>query len=193
MRILLKLALSLLTIMPLFAGTARAEQYHFDKLHTQILFFVDHLGFSKSHGEFLKFDGGFDFNPRHISNSSVQIVIHTDGLNMNDERWDKRMKSADYFDVEKYPTMTFRSTSVTPTGDKTFDIHGNLTMLGATHPLVVHTRFNKAGANLKSGNHIAGFSAEASLQRSQWGMKHGIPFIGDEVGIRIEVEGIFER
>jgi len=189
----MKSALPLLVAAFLFADTARAEQYHFDKLHTQVLFFVDHLGFSKSHGEFLKFDGGFDFNPRHISKSSVQIVIHTDGLNMNDERWNKRLKSADYFNVEKYPTMKFRSTGITPIGDKTFDINGDLTMLGATHPVVVHTRFNKAGANLKSGNHIAGFSAVATLQRSQWGMKHGIPFIGDEVEIRIEVEGIFER
>jgi len=173
--------------------TAWAQQYHFDKVHTQVLFFVDHLGFSKSQGEFLRFDGGFDFSESNFAASSVHVVIYTDSLDMDNERWNQRMKSHEYFDVAKFPTMEFRSTRVVPTGAKTFDIHGDLTMLGVTQPMVINTRFNKAGAQLRTGDQIAGFSATASLLRSKWGMKRGIPFVGDEVEIRIEVEGIFER
>ncbi len=173
--------------------SGRAEQYLFDTVHTQILFFVSHLGFAKSQGEFLQFSGGFDFNPGDFSKSRAEVIIQADSLDMEHEKWNQHMKSKDYFHVKKYPTLVFRSTKVVPTGPKTFDLHGDLTMLGNTHPVVINTTFNKSGPHPKSGEHVAGFSATASLLRSRWGMKRGVPFLGDEVEIRIEVEGIFQR
>ncbi len=173
--------------------TARAELYTFDTAHTQILFFVSHLGFSKSQGEFLRFSGGFDFNPNDFSKSNAEVIIQAKSLDMDDEKWNQHMKSEDYFHVEKYPTLVFRSTKVVPTSDTTFDLHGDLTMLGNTHPVIIKTKFNKSGPHPKTGNQVAGFSATAELMRSQWGMKRGVPFVGDEVEIRIEVEGIFQR
>lgn len=185
--------LPVISCLTLFSPPINAQQYRFDTVHTQILFFVDHLGFSRSQGEFLDFDGGFEFSEGDIPAAKVAVTIQSDSIDMDDEKWNQHMKSEDYFNVEKYPTIEFHSTRVEPTGGKTFNIHGDLTMLGVTRPVVVSTRLNKTGANLKSGDYVAGFSATAFLQRSQWGMKTGIPFVGDEVEIRIEVEGIFQR
>lgn len=185
--------LPVISCLTLFSPPINAQQYRFDTVHTQILFFVDHLGFSRSQGEFLDFDGGFEFSEGDIPAAKVAVTIQSDSIDMDDEKWNQHMKSEDYFNVEKYPAIEFHSTRVEPTGGKTFNIHGDLTMLGVTRPVVVSTRLNKTGANLKSGDYVAGFSATAFLQRSQWGMKTGIPFVGDEVEIRIEVEGIFQR
>lgn len=182
-----------LVLLLFLSPASHAQQYRFDTVHTQILFFVDHLGFSKSQGEFLKFDGGFDFSRRDFSRSKVAVTIQADSLDMDDEKWNKHMKSKDYFHVEKFPAIEFHSTRVEATGENKFDIHGDLTMLGVSRPIVIHTRFNKTGVHLKTGDHVAGFSATASLQRSQWGMKRGIPFVGDDVELRIEVEGVFQR
>ena len=141
----------------------------------------------------MRFLGGFDFNPNDITQSSAQVTIQADSLDMDDEKWNKKMKSKDYFHVDKFPTLEFHSTKVVPTGDKTFDLYGELTMLGNTHPVIIKTTYNKSGAHPASGEHVAGFSATSSLLRSRWNMKRGIPFVGDEVEIRLEVEGNFQR
>jgi len=190
-KVAMRLILSAVCLGP--ALPARAELYSFDKLHTQILFFVNHLGFSNTSGRFLKFDGGFDFEKSDFNRSRVDVSIRTDSIEMDNDRWNTNLRGKDFLNVAKFPKITFRSTKITTTGEKTFDVLGDLTMLDATHPVVLHVTFNKAGAQLATGDYIAGFSATTSLKRSQWGMKYAIPFVGDEVDIRIEVEGSFRR
>ncbi|MCB1651533.1 MAG: polyisoprenoid-binding protein [Alphaproteobacteria bacterium] len=182
------LALGVLA-MPRLA-LAETERYDFDKVHTQILFFVDHLGFSKSHGKFLDFDGGFVFDREHPENSNIDVVIKTDGLDMDDEKWDEHLKGPDFFNVEKFPDMRFKSTSIAVTGDQTADVTGDLTLLGVTKPVTLHVVHNKSGKHPFGGKYISGFSATAHLNRSDFGMNYGVPAIGDEVQIRIEVEGV---
>lgn len=176
-----------LAVMP---GTAHAEaqKYEFDKAHTQIVFFADHLGFSKSSGKFLDFDGSFIFDESAPETSSVEVAVKTDSINMDMERWDEHLKNADFFNVQEFPAMIFKSTSVKLTGEKTADITGDLTLLGQTHPVVLHTVFNKAGAHPMTGKPVVGFSATAMLDRTQWGMTYGTPMMSPEVEIRIEVE-----
>lgn len=169
---------------------AAVESYTFDNPHTQILFFVNHLGFSTSHGEFLGYDGHFTFDTDHPENSAVEIAIKTDSLDMNDEKWDEHMKSADFFNVEKFPEMTFKSTGIAVTGENTADITGDLTLLGVTKPVTLHVTHNKSGKHPFGDKYISGFSATASLKRSDFGMNYGLPVIGDEVDLHIEVEGV---
>lgn len=164
--------------------------YEFDTVHTQVLFFVDHIGFSKSQGEFLEFDGGFNFVEGDWSQSSVEVDIDTNSITMNNGKWDAHMKNADFFDVEKFPTMTFSSTKVEPIDGKTGKVHGNLTILGVTKPVVLNATFNKAGIHPFSKRFVAGFSATTSVKRSDFGMTYGIPAIGDNIEIRLEVEGM---
>lgn len=178
----------------LFPGAARAglEQYSFDKAHTQIFFTVNHLGFSNSTGSFLEFDGGFAFDRTAPEKSSVNVTIETDSVEMNDEKWNDHLKNEDFFNVGKFSSMTFKSTGIEITGENTANITGELTLLGVTKPVTLATVLNKADKHPFGDKYVAGFSATGSLKRSEFGMNYGLPLVGDDVKIRIEVEGVRE-
>tara|TARA_B100001989_G_scaffold246381_2_gene217215 strand:+ start:779 stop:1402 length:624 start_codon:yes stop_codon:yes gene_type:complete len=180
------------TASPAFAEDTKTgpEHYEFDTVHTQIIFFVDHVGFSKSEGEFTDFGGHYILDRKNPENSSVEVTIDTASIDMDDEKWDAHMKNEDFFNVEKFPEMTFKSTGVNVTGDNTAEITGDLTLLGVTKPVTLNVTHNKSDKHPFSGKFVSGFSATANLKRSEFGMNYGLPAIGDDVEIRIEVEGI---
>ncbi len=182
----------LIASMLMMASSAKAEIeiYGFDKVHTQIIFFVSHLGFSISEGEFHDFDGTIEFNRHEPEKSKVEVVIQTSSIDMDDQKWDDHMKNEDFFNVEKFPTMTFKSTGVEVTGEKTAKITGNLTILETTKPVVLDATFINAGKHPFGEKYAAGFSATTKIKRSDFGMNYGLPNIGDDVDIRIEVEAI---
>ncbi len=188
----MKLFLTLIAATFLITSTAKAapQTYEFDKAHTQILFFIDHLGFSMSQGEFHDYDGEIIFDQEDPTNSSVEIEIQTDSIDMDDKKWDKHMKNEDFFDVKEYPTMTFKSTSIEKTGDNTANITGDLKILDITRPVTLNTTFNKADIHPFSKRYVAGFSATTDIKRSDFGMDYGLPGIGDDVEVRIEVEAM---
>tara|TARA_R110002095_G_scaffold178168_1_gene155499 strand:+ start:470 stop:1126 length:657 start_codon:yes stop_codon:yes gene_type:complete len=166
-----------------------AERYTFDKSHTQILFFVDHLGFSKSQGEFLDYDGYFVFDRTHPEKSNVDVTIKTASVDMDSDKWDEHLKSPDFFNAEAFPDMTFKSTAIKITGEKSADITGDLTLLGVTKPVVLKVTYNKSDKHPFSGKYVSGFSATAVVKRSEFGMNYGLPGVGDDVHLRLEVEG----
>lgn len=172
------------------ASTASAPRYTFDKAHTQIFFTVNHAGFSNSSGKFLEFDGGFNLDKQKPENSSVDVVIKTASINMDDTPWDDHLKGKDFFNVEKFPEMTFKSTKVELTGEKTANVTGDLTILGVTKPITLAVILNKAEVHPYIGKEAAGFSITGSLKRSDFGMTYGLPAVGDDVQLRIEVEGV---
>lgn len=179
-------------VLMLSPARAYAEQatYHFDKAHTQILFFVNHLGFSNSQGKFLDFDGHFVFDENDPESSSVEVVIQTDSIDMDDEAWDAHLKNEDFFNVAEFPVMVFKSTSVELTGENTANLTGDLTLLGVTRPVVLAATHNKSGKFPFGNKYVSGFSARGMLKRSDFGMDYGLPGVSDEVELRIEVEGI---
>jgi len=167
-----------------------ADRYYFDKVHTQILFFVDHLGFSKSQGEFLDYEGYFEFDPAKPQASKVQVTIKTASLDMDDTVWETKLLGSEFFKAKKFPNMVFTSTSIEVTGENTGKLKGNLTLLGKTNPVELDVIFNKAGIHPISKNYVAGFSATAQIKRSDFGMMYALPIVGDEVELRLEIEGI---
>lgn len=177
-----------------FTGAAQAEavKYVLDKPHTQILFSVNHLGFSNSIGKFADYDGFVNFDEATPANSAVDVTIKTASIDLDDAKWNEHMKNPDFFNVEKFPEMTFKSTKVEVTGDKTANITGDLTLLGVTKPVVLAAVFNQAGKHPMSGKSGVGFSATGSLKRSDFGMNYGLPMVGDDVKITIEVEAYAE-
>ena len=170
-------------------ATAAPERYVFDTAHTNILFFVSHLGFSRMQGEFKKFDGGFTFDPDTVENSSVAVTIQTASIDTDHDGLNTHLRNADFFDVETFPTMTFTSTEIERTGDNTGRVTGDLTILGVTKPVTLDVTFNKAGTHPINKKWVAGFSATGTVQRSDFGMNYGVPNIGDEVQVVLEVEG----
>lgn len=184
------LALSALCGAGLLAGPAQAADYVFDKAHTQILFFVDHLGFSKSQGEFHDYDGGFRFDPVQWADATAEITIRTASIDMDDYAWDKHMRSEDFFNVNTHPTMRFESTKVERADEHRYRLTGDLTLLGVTRPITLDVVFNKAGVHPLNKRHVAGFSATGTIKRSAFGMDYGLPMVADEVELRLEVEGL---
>lgn len=193
MKKLLMIAVAALTMgafQPAFAEEgAPAPKYVFDKVHTQIFFTVNHAGFSNSTGKFLDFDGGFSLDTTKPENSSVDVTIKTASINMDDEKWDTHLKGNDFFNVEKFPDMTFKSTKVEVSGENMANVTGDLTLLGVTKPVTLAVKLNQAGKHPFSGKDAAGFSITGTLKRSDFGMVYGLPAVGDDVQLRIEVEG----
>jgi len=172
------------------ALAAKPDAFTFDKTHTQILFSVSHLGFSFSTGSFTGFDGGFTFSEQKPEQSAVNVSIDAASLSLHDEKWEEHVKSADFLNVETHPKITFKSTKVEKTGDNTGRITGDLTLLGVTKAVTLDVIFNKAAIHPHNKQFVAGFSGKASINRSDFGMEYGLPGIGDEVNITLEVEGI---
>ncbi len=184
--------LSFLIAFLSFVSPARAdiEIYDFDKVHTQILFFVDHLGFSNSQGEFHDYEGYIQFDRAAPENSKVDIVIKTDSIDMDDDLWDEAMKEKDFFNVEQFPEMHFKSTNIEITGDDSANIIGDMTIIGVTRPMTLSVVHNKSGKYPFNGTYRAGFSAAGVVKRSDFGMDLILSMIGDEVEIMIEVEAV---
>ena len=179
--------LALAALLPLPARAA-VETYSFDKVHTQITFFVNHLGFSNSSGRFHVADGQIAFDRSNPEKSSVQVTIDATNPDMDDDKWNEAVKAADFLDSAHYPTMSFKSTAIHKLSGDTADIDGDLTVHGVTKPVTLHAIFNKAERETMIQAYVAGFSATAKIKRSDFGISKGIPFVADDMDIRIEVE-----
>lgn len=169
------------------------EVYNFDTDHTNIMWFASHLGFSNSMGQFMEYDGQIILDHGHPDQSSVNITIQTASIMTGLPKFDTHLKSADFFDVEKYPTATFTSTKVTlEDGDKAI-VDGNFTLLGITKPLTLKIRLNKRSMDIPKNKMRTGFSVKTTVKRSLWNMKKYLPFVGDDVIIRIEAEALVNQ
>lgn len=165
-----------------------AETWVFDKAHTQVLFTVNHLGFTDLTGQFRGIEGELKLDRETIANSSVVAVIRADSVDMNHEGINKHLRNADFFNVESFPELRFESTSVEAAGESGLSVAGNLTMLGQTRPVTLAVTINQIGAHPMSGKPHAGFTATGSLKRSDWGMAYLAGPVGDEIAIRINIE-----
>lgn len=185
-------ALMLLASVALGAPAIAQENFKVDVTHTNIVFLVDHLGYSKMIGRFTDFEGTFTFDEQNVGANKVSITVKTASVDTNHKGRDDHLRSADFFNAKEFPTMTFVSTRVEKTGDKVGKLHGNLTLLGVTKPLVLDVTFNKMAPHpLPAYNKIltAGFSARGSLKRSDFGMRYALGGVGDEITLLIECEG----
>ncbi len=170
---------------------AEIEKYLFDKPHTQVIFFVDHMGYAKSSGKFLDYAGEILWDKAEPEKSSVSVTIPLKSLDMGDQTWNKHTLTKLLY-AEQFPDMTFKSTKVEKTGEKTGNITGDLTLHGVTKPVVLTATFNKAEKHPMMDRQEAGFSATASIKRSDFGLTDFIPMVGDDVEIHLEVEAYKE-
>lgn len=179
----------------LFAASgahAAPEQYTLDPYHTNITWKANHVGFSNPSGKFAEASGQFTLDEAKPENSSVTVTIKPGSVLTGIPKFDEHLKSADFFNTETYTEARFESTKVVKTGEKTAKVHGNLTLLGITKPVVLNVTLNKIGENPFSKQKTAGFSATAIIKRSEFGMNYGIPVVSDDVQIEIEVEGMIK-
>lgn len=181
---------ALMTAALTFSTVSSAEpvEYEFDTVHSQIIFKINHLGFSNSFGKFPTFRGELTFDQDDWSNSSTKVEIKAASIDLENKKWNDHMKNADFFHVDKYSKLSFNSTKLEKTGDNTGVLHGDLTILDKTHPVSLDVTLNKAGIHPMSEQQHVGFSARGTIKRSEWGMTYGVPAVADDVHIIIEVE-----
>lgn len=185
--------LAVMSAMPL-AAAAAPENYTFDPYHTYVNFTVDHLGMSTLHGRFNKTSGKMVFDPA-AKTGSLEITVETASIDTGDgdkagrpRARDEHLRQADFFNSAEFPRMTFKSTGVRFSGDNPAELEGQATLLGVTRPVALKVERWKCGSNPMSKKAMCGGNAGGSIKRSDFGMKFGIPALGDEVKLMIEFE-----
>jgi polyisoprenoid-binding protein YceI len=178
------------------AAPASAATYKIDKDHSSIGFKIRHL-VSKVPGSFNDFEGAFVYAPDQPEQWNVNAKVNPASIDTNVEQRDKHLRSPDFFDVEKYPEMTFVSTKVTDVTKSSAKLHGDLTMHGVTKPVVLDLRIHGEGKD-PWGNTRAGFTATTTINRKDFGLgwnqalETGQLLVGEDVDITLDIEGIAE-
>lgn len=168
---------------------AAPDQYQFDKTHTHIIFLVSHVGFSNTVGRIKDYDGYFTFDEKQPKKSVIDVTLKPASIDTNVPALDEALKGDSFFNVEKFPDIHFKSTKVEITGKNAGDVAGDFTMLGVTKPVVLHVNYNKSGIHPYTHNYVSGFTADAVIKRSEFGMDSYLAVVGDNVRVHIEVEG----
>ena len=185
-----------LIAMPLSVSADLSEvpsgKYALDSTHGYITFTYSHLGFSNPRVGFNSFDTVLDLDTGSPENSTVEVTIDAASIDSRVAEFNEHLNGADFFNTAEYPTITFKSTKVTATGDNTFDVTGDLTILGTTKPVTLATTINKAGNHPLRNVPTVGVSASTKLVRSEWGLGAYVPAVSDEVELSIEVELLSE-
>ncbi|MFN3749668.1 MAG: YceI family protein [Sphingorhabdus sp.] len=174
--------------LPGVADTARvaAGTYAVDSRHTQVNWQVNHFGFNDYFGLFGDVTGTLQIDPANPSAAKVDVTIPIASVATSSQGLTDHLKTPDFFDIAKFETARFVSTSVKVDGQKAV-IKGDLTMLGVTKPVELETRFEGAGNNPMNKKATLGFHAATTIKRSQWGMTKYVPMVGDDVKLRISV------
>ena len=168
------------------SGFANAETYNLESTHSYVEFHYNHQGFSNPSGKWMA-TGTINFESKDITKSSANITITVGDIVTGVPKLDEHLKSGMFFDVKKYPIATFVSNKVSNVQGKQFDLTGQLTVHGVTKPVTLHVTQNKLAPNLND-TQTAGFSATASLKRSDFGISNYVPAVSDEINLNIEIE-----
>ncbi len=183
---------ALLALAPL-AALADTATWNIDPAHTQSMFTVRHMVVSNVKGEFEKTTGTVMLDEKDITRSSVEATIDAASINTRVANRDNDLRSPNFFDVARYPTITFKSTRVEKAGEGKLKVTGNLTMHGVTRPVVLDVEGPTAPIKDPGGHMRRGLSASTSINRKDFGLQYNKmieagPVVGDEIKIDIEAE-----
>jgi polyisoprenoid-binding protein YceI len=182
-------ALSAALLLPGVGAFAQASSWAIDTNHSQVNFQIRHMGVSNVRGSISGVTGTVVWDDKNPSKSSVEATIDAKTLSTNNDARDKHLKSPDFFNVEKYPTLTFKSTSVTGTNGK-LQVTGDLTLGGVTKSVTLDVDGPTAPQKGMGGKMVTGFSATGMLKRSDFnfGNPKFNPMLGDDVKFTIDAE-----
>ena len=181
-RISLLPALLLAAALPALAET---ETFTFDKAHTLIGFRIRHI-LTKVEGRFKTFEGTIWLDRSNPSASKVDLTIQTGSIDTGVEARDNDLRSPNYFDAAKYPTITFRSTRIEPKGNDQYDVTGDFSLHGVTKQ--IHVPVKAMGFAPMGKMEKAGFEISFPIDRKEYGIAKGTPMVGEQVEINIQVE-----
>jgi len=169
--------------------------WNIDATHSHVTFAVRHMMVSTVKGKFNVVSGTLNLDDANPANSWVEAEVDAASIDTGEPNRDNHLRAPDFFDVEKYPKITFKSTKVEPAGDNEYKVTGDLTLHGVTKPAVFHVEYS---GQIKDpyGFQRAGFSAKTKISRKEWGLtwstllETGGAVVGDEVKIELDVEAI---
>lgn len=169
--------------------------WQIDPSHTTVQFAVKHMAFATVRGRFNGVRGTITLRGADLADSAVEVEIDVTSIETGDQQRDQHLRSADFFDVERFPKLLFRSTRVRPLGDGRFEVLGLLTIRDVTREVRLDASFEGAGKD-PWGNLRAGFSATTAINRKEFGLtwnqvlETGGVLVSDEVKISLELEAV---
>jgi polyisoprenoid-binding protein YceI len=175
--------------------TSTRKTFTFDLSHSQVGFHVRHLMISKVHGRFTAWNGTLEIDEADLTRSKVAVEIDAASVESKDPKRDEHLRSADFLDVEKFPTLTFASTKVEVVDDENLKVTGDLTIHGVTRSVVLEVERSGVVKDPWGGTRT-GFSAKTSISRKDYGLtwngvlEAGGVLVGDKVEITLEIEAI---
>lgn len=181
-------ATAAIALMLAGAATAAPLNYDIDDTHTNVTFGWNHLGFSNPTAEITDYTADIQLDEDNLENSSIAISFNVASIDAGSQKFYEHLMSEDFFHVAKYPNITFRSTEIRQTGDKTLEMVGDLTVLGVTRPVTLDVTVNKIAKHPFKPVRVAGFDATGTFKRSAWGMDKYVPAVSDEISLRITTE-----
>jgi polyisoprenoid-binding protein YceI len=169
------------------------DSWNFDTVHSSITFSIRHLVISKVHGRFTKWSGGFALDAEGTAPGTITAAIEVASIDTNEAQRDAHLRSPDFFDAEKFPTMSFASTSIRRIDDSALEITGQLTIRDVSREVTLAADF---GGRVTDpwGNQRLGYSAKTTINRKEFGLgwnqvlEAGGVVVGEKVEIAIEVE-----
>lgn len=185
----------LITTILSFCGAcilaANPHTYEIDPVHSGVSFKVRHF-FNKVPGKFGEFTGKVHFDPSgDPANAQADATITPSSIDTNNDKRDSHLQEEDYFHVVKHDTIDFKSKKWVKTGDNTYKVTGDLTMLGQSHPVTLDVVYlgEMAGQGPYEGVMVAGWEATGQINRTEWGLTAGQPIVSDEVEIELSIQG----
>jgi polyisoprenoid-binding protein YceI len=188
-KILLSTLAGVATLTVSVMANASTETYELDPAHTYPHFSVSHLGFSTMRGRFNTTSGTVTLD-KDKGTGSVEIEIDVNSIDTAHAKRDEHLRGPDFFNATEFPKMTYKSTKVTINKDNSAVVEGNLTIMGVTKPVTLNVVKMNCGVHPFNKKEVCGFDATATIKRSDFGMKYGLPAIGDEITMNIEAEGV---
>jgi len=176
-------------VVMLFAYTTLTT-WKSDKAHSNLGFSITHLGISDIHGSFKNFDVNVNSSKPDFSDAVFEVTADVSSINTGIEMRDKHLTSPDFFDAEKYPKLTFKSTSIKPAGKNKYSLTGNLNLHGVTRPVTLELWHRGTLENPMSKKPTAGFQVTGTIKRSDFNLGAGFPapMLSDEVTIKADGE-----
>lgn len=172
------------------AATLRPGDFRLDTAHAALLFRIDHLGFSDYVGRFDRFEATLTGDPAGPGAAEVEAIIDIASLNIANPEFEAELTGPNWFDAARYPQAIFRSRSVRLTGAASAEVEGELTLRGTTRPVALTVRFNGSAYDRLRSADVAGFSATAEINRSDFGIDRFSGLVTDTVRLEIEAEFI---
>jgi polyisoprenoid-binding protein YceI len=171
------------------SAQAAPVTYKLDPGHTMVLFSWNHFGYSNPTADLGIASGTLVYDAEHPARSSVQVSMPLSLLDTHVPALDKHLKEPDFFDADKYPVITFKSTRVEPVDATHFKVTGDLSVHGVTHPVTLDATLNRVGPHPMTKAQAIGFDATGTLKRSDFGVGAYVPMVSDEIQLRITTEG----